>query len=90
MPEFVTLPSGLVVNLMLVSRMIQTDEHGEPTLAVHFAGGDLAVLRSQDASALRKWVRSSTALSSNVKTTVFWLVILSAVAAVWMAIHTLN
>jgi hypothetical protein len=60
MPEFIKLPSGLVVNLRLVSRVAPTVEHGTASLTVRFSGGDVAVLTSDDAAALRKRLGSST------------------------------
>jgi hypothetical protein len=88
MPQFVSLPSGLVVNLALVNRMVPSDEQGEPVLTVHFSTGDFIILRSQDASALREGAGIQGAvLSSNAKTIVFWLVIVSAVVLVWVAVH---
>jgi hypothetical protein len=53
MTQFISLPSGLVVNLELVNRMVPSDEQGEPVLTVHFSTGDFVILRSEDASELR-------------------------------------
>jgi predicted outer membrane repeat protein len=89
MTQFVSLPSGLVVNLELINRMIPSDEQGEPLLTVHFSTGDFIVLRSQDATVLRNRAGvSGGGLSSNVKTIAFWVVILAAVLLVWMAVRT--
>ncbi len=89
MSQFISLPSGLVVNLELVNRMVPTEEQGEQGLTLHFSTGDLVVLRSQDASALRKRAAIQGAtLSSNSKTVLFWFVILAAVVLVFLAVRT--
>jgi len=87
MPEFIKLPSGLILNLRLVSRVVPTVEHGTTSLTVHFSGGDVAVLTSDDATALRKRLGSSTTLSSNIKALIFWLVIVSAVLLVYFSVR---
>jgi hypothetical protein len=88
MTQFISLPSGLVVNLALVNRMVPSDEQGEPVLTVHFSTDDFVILRSEDASALRSRAGiQGVVLASNAKTIVFWLVIVSAVVLVWVAVH---
>jgi hypothetical protein len=87
MPKFIKLPSGLLLNLRLVSRVVPTVEHGTTSLTVHFSGGDIAVLTSDDATALRKRFGSNTALSSNIKTLIFWLVIVSAMLLVYAVVR---
>jgi hypothetical protein len=91
MPQFVSLPSGLVVNLALVNRMVPSDEQGEAVLTVHFSTGDFVTLRSEDASALRSRAGiQGVVLSSNAKTIVFWVTIVATVVLVWVAIHTVR
>lgn len=87
MPEFIKLPSGLILNLRLVSRVAPTVEHGITSLTVHFSGGDAAVLTSDDAAALRKRMGSGTTLPSNIKVLIFWLVIVSAVVLVYFSVR---
>ncbi len=87
MPEFIKLPSGLVLNLRLVSRVVPTVEHGTTSLTVHFSGGDVAVLTSDDATELRKRLTSRTKLPSNVKVLVFWLILVLALVLVYVAMR---
>lgn len=86
MPIFVTLPSGLIVNLALVRRVSTTGGHGGPT-TVHFGSDDTTLLDAEDASALMKRMRSTSAVPSNVKTMIFWLVILVATLFVWLTVR---
>lgn len=87
MSEFIKLPSGLVLNLRLVSRVVPTVEHGTTSWTVHFSGGDVAVLTSDDSAALRKRLGSSATLPSNIKVLTFWLVIVSAVLLVYFSVR---
>jgi len=87
MPEFIKLPSGLLLNLRLVSQVVPTVEHGTTSLTVHFSGGDVAVLTSDDATALHKRLGPGTTLSSNIKALIFWLVIVSAMLLVYFSVR---
>ncbi len=87
MPDFVTLPSGLVLNLGLIRRVAPSEQHGQAALSVYFANGDFTILDSADSEVLAKRLGANLALSSNVKTAIFWLVIVLAIVLVWAAIH---
>jgi hypothetical protein len=86
MPVFVTLPSGLILNLGLVRRFAPTDESGRG-LSVYFSVDDVMIVGPEDATTLRKRL-GATAVASNVKAVIFWLVIVIAIALVCLAIST--
>lgn len=54
---------------------------------MHFEKGGTLVLTPEDSTALQKRLGDGSGLSSNVKTAMFWLVILVAVLLVAMAIR---
>ncbi len=87
MPQFIRLPSGLVVNRSLITQMMSTVEHGTASVTVHFSGGDVAVLTPEDAAVLRKRLGSTTSLSSGVMIGFFWVVIIAAVALVYLSVR---
>jgi hypothetical protein len=43
MSQFISLPSGLIVNLELVNRMVPIDEQGEQSLTLHFSTGEVVI-----------------------------------------------
>ena len=89
MTQFIPLPSGLVVNLELINRMVPSDEQGEPVLTVHFSTSDFIILRSEDAKALRGRAGiPGVMISPNVKTSMFWAAIVIGVFLAWLFIHT--
>jgi hypothetical protein len=88
-PVFVRLPSGLVVNLALVRRVVRSDQQAGSGVTVYFGTDDSMLLSAEDATALMKRLRSSTALSSNVKVMIFWFVIIVAVILVWLSLRPL-
>ncbi len=81
-PRFIKLPSGVVVNLSVVSQIVPLGD----TLEVHFTGGDKAVLRGQDVEALRK-KSGLSGLNANVKIGIFWAIIIIAVLLVYFAVR---
>jgi len=85
-PQFLRLPSGLVVNLNLISRVVPSVEQGTTNLTVHFAGGDVVILTPEDATALRRRL-GSTNTFSGVKVGAFWVVILVAMALVYLSVR---
>ena len=86
MPIFVRLPSGLQINLALVNRVEWTEELGLRQAVVYFSGADSVTLASEDADALNRRLTSAPGLNSNVRTTVFWCVMLLTVFLLWLAL----
>ena len=87
MPLFVRLPSGLILNLMLVRRVEPSEQHGQAALRVYFADDDFTILDSRDSDTLAKRLGSSGVLSSKLKTAIFWSIILLAIVLVWTAVR---
>jgi hypothetical protein len=87
MPVFVKLPSGLFLNLALVRRVAPNEKDGQAALRVYFADDDFTNLDSADSDTLGKHLGSGRVLSSNIKTAIFWIVILLAVALVWTTVR---
>jgi hypothetical protein len=88
MPHLIELPSGLVVNLDRVNRMVPSNGAGEPSLTVYFATGDFIVLDSADATALRKsTLMQGARVSSQLKVAIFWIILLAAVGLVYLSVR---
>ena len=88
MPHLIELPSGLVVNLDRVNRMVPSEGADGQSLTVHFAAGDFIILDSVDATALHKHtVKQGTGVSSQLKVAIFWIVILVAIALVYLSVR---
>jgi hypothetical protein len=83
MQQLVKLPSGLVVNLTQVSRVMPAGD----ALEVYFTGGDKTVLQGEDAEAFRKRSGLGGGMPNGAKAAVFWLVIVAAVVLVYMAVR---
>jgi hypothetical protein len=83
MPTFFQLPSGTRINVASINGVVPGSD-GSVTL--HFEKGGTLVLAPEDATALQERLGGGTGLSSNVKTAMFWFVILAAVGLVVMAV----
>jgi hypothetical protein len=75
------------VNLALVRRVVRSDQQAGSGVTVYFGTDDSILLSVEDATALMKQLRSTTALSSNAKVMVFWFVIVVAVVLVWLSVR---
>jgi len=81
--EFIWLPSGVVVNLALVTRMAPADEEA---LTLHFQAGETLTLSPGDASVLRKGAAvRAVGMPSAVRMAIFWIVILCGGLLVYLA-----
>jgi hypothetical protein len=88
MPVFVTLPSGLIINLGLVRRVASTDHQGESGLSVYFSSDDVMLLGAEDAKAFRRRLGATGAMASSAKIVTFWLVIVAALVLVYLSVST--
>lgn len=84
MHRLIKLPSGLVLNLSLVTRAVPAAD----TLEVYFSGGDRAVLTREDAAAFRSQSGLGGPFSTKLKIAIFWLVMIAALLLVYMATRT--
>jgi hypothetical protein len=83
--RMIRLPSGLTLNLVQVSRIAPGDEEGK--LVVHFSGGDIVRLDSEDAEVLRRLLPTRTLLASNATIAIFWIAIVAAMAMVYLSVR---
>jgi hypothetical protein len=86
MANFVALGNGVVVNTFSVSRVIP-DTGGTGQVTVHFTDGSTMELTTDDATTLKRHLGLTTAATSNLKTLIFWIVIMSAVLLAWLAVR---
>jgi hypothetical protein len=89
-PRFVTLPSGLVVNVALIRRVVPDKDREPGKLTVHFSDQDFTILDASDSDALRNYLRRTGAPATQayaIRTAIFWIVILAAVVFVWFAVR---
>jgi hypothetical protein len=84
MHQFIKLPSGLIVNLSVVSQIVPVGE----ALEVHFTGSDKAVLKGEDAEAFRRKSGLGGPFLNILKMTIFWVVVIAAVVLVYLAIRS--
>jgi hypothetical protein len=84
MNQLIKLPSGMVVNLSLVSRIIPVAD----TLEVHFTGGDKAVLQGEDADAFRRKSSLSGSRPNKLKTAIFWVVMITVVLLLYLVVRS--
>lgn len=82
MPRFLKLPSGVVINLALISRIAPHENGGA---SVYFGNDDTVSIDSKDADFLMS--RLGASASSAFKTAVFWMVIAVAVILVYLAVR---
>jgi hypothetical protein len=85
MHQLIKLPSGLFVNLSLVTRIVPLEDN---MLEVHFTGGDPAVLKGEDAEVFRRRSGLGGASSNTLKQAVFWVVLMAAVLMVYLAVRS--
>ncbi len=86
MPRFAKLPSGLIINLTSVRRMVPGEAGGGRVLTVYFDDEDSTALTPEDTAALEKRLGLNTKLA-NARIAIFWIVILAAVLLVFLAIR---
>ncbi len=85
MPRFLKLPSGAVINLALIRRIVPNEDGGA---SVYFGSQDAITINSQDADFLSKRLGLNTSLSRGIKTAAFWIVIAASVFLVYFATRT--
>jgi hypothetical protein len=86
----VTLPSGLVVNVALIRRVVPDKDREPGKLTVHFSDQDFTILDGSDSDALRNYLRRTGAPPARayaIRTAIFWLVIFAAVVLVYFAVR---
>lgn len=90
MAKFVTLGNGVLINTCSVSRILpNVDGTGQAT--IYFIDGSALALTTDDSKALTRQLGLSTAaLSSNLKTLIFWIVIVFAVILTWSVIRSVR
>ncbi len=75
MHRFIKLPSGLVVNLTQVSRVIPVDNR----LEVYFADGDKVVLEGEDAPTFHSSVGNRRSVVGSLESSIFWIAVIGAI-----------
>ncbi|MBV8808467.1 MAG: hypothetical protein JO033_07305 [Acidobacteriaceae bacterium] len=85
MPQFLKLPSGVVINVALIRRIAPNENGGA---SVYFGSDDTITIDSQDADFLSKRLGPNTSLSSTIKVAVFWIVVAAALTLVYLATRT--
>ena len=83
MPQFLKLPSGVVINVALIRRIAPNENGGA---SVYFGSDDTITIDSQDADFLSKRLGPNT--SSTIKVAVFWIVVVAALTLVYLATRT--
>ena len=84
MHRFIQLPSGSIVNLSLVTRIVPAGD----TFEVYFSGGDRVVLTREDGEAFRRQSGLGGPFSANLKIVIFWLVLLTALLLLYLFAHS--
>ncbi len=85
MSQFLRLPSGTVINLALIRKIVPGVNGG---VSVTFALDDIVALDAQDADFLAKRLGNPTPLVATVKGIVFWVMIAGAILLVYLAVQT--
>ena len=84
MQQFVTLPSGLTVNLDTVRRVTPTGASKATTLTLYFSADDATALNAEDSAALRARL-GTPGTFSKMALLGFFLVIIAAVLLFYLA-----